>query len=86
MWFATLHIKACPLEWRWCYDRSSFIRNNILTFICFSCRNYYSICLNYTGYNFKQIDNKKHICKLSSNEITPEREESAEITSMPILI
>ena len=59
MWFATLHIKARPLEWRWCYDRSSFIRNNILTFIWLSCRNYYSICLNYIGYSFKQIDNKK---------------------------
>ena len=46
-------------ERRWCYDRSCFIRNNILTFIWLSCRNYYSICLNYTGYNFKQIDNKK---------------------------
>ena len=56
MWFATLHIKACPLEWRWCYDRSSFITNNILTFICFSCRNYYSICLNYIRNIFKQID------------------------------
>ena len=44
---------------RWYYDRSCFIRNNILTFICYNCRSYYSICLNYTSYNFKQIDNKK---------------------------
>ena len=26
------------------------------TFICFSCRNYYSICLNYIRNIFKQID------------------------------
>ena len=51
-------------ERRWCYDRSSFIRNNILTFIWLSCRNYYSICLNYISYIFEQIDNKKHICNL----------------------
>ena len=55
MWFATFNSRAR----RWCYDRSCFIRNNILTFIWLSCRNYYSICLNYTDYNFKQIDNKK---------------------------
>ena len=59
MWFATLHIRDRPLDWRWCYDRRSFIKNNMPTFICFNCRNYYSICLNYTDYNFKQIDNKK---------------------------
>jgi len=65
MWLPLLIHNFMLWERRWCYDRSCFIRNNILTFICISCRNYYSICLNYTGYNFKQIDNKKHICNLS---------------------
>ena len=32
-----------------------------------SCRNYYSICLNYIYSIFKQIDNKKHICNLPSS-------------------
>jgi len=41
------------------YDRSSFITNNLFTFIWLNCRNYRCICLNYTGYNFKQINNKK---------------------------
>ena len=55
-----LYIKGSfPWDWRWCYDRSYFIKNNIFTFICFDCRNYYSICLNYILYIFKQIDNKK---------------------------
>ena len=44
------------------YDRSSFIKNNISTFIRCSYRNYRCICLNYTGYNFKQIKNKKPFC------------------------
>ena len=40
-------------------DRSIFIRKNTLTFVLHSYRNYHSICLNYTGYNFEQIDKKK---------------------------
>ena len=64
MWFATLHIKACPLDWRWCYDRRSIDRNNTFIIIRNYFRNYYSICLNYRDYNFEQIENKKHICNL----------------------
>ena len=59
MWFATFNSQLMLWARRWCYGISCFIRNNILTFIWLSCRNYYSICLSYTSYNFKQIDNKK---------------------------
>ena len=55
MWFATFNPQLMLWVRRWCYDRSSFIRNTISTFIWLNCRNYYSVCLNYTGYNFKQI-------------------------------
>ena len=60
MWFATFNPWFESRVRRWCYDRSYFVRNNISTFIWLCCRNYYSICLSYTGYNFKQIDNKKN--------------------------
>ena len=62
MWFATL-FKSAMFVARiggGTYDRSGFIRNNISTFIRSSYRNYRCICLNYTGYNFKQIKIKNH--------------------------
>ena len=59
MWFATFNLQLKLWEWRWCYDRRNFIRNNIFTFVWYNCRNYYSICLNYDDYKIKQIDNKK---------------------------
>ena len=37
-----------------------------LLFIWLSCRNYCSICLNYNGYNFNQVDNKKTLSLLTT--------------------
>ena len=44
------------------YDRNSFIRNNIFTFIRTYIRNYRCICLDYIKYNFKQIKKIKPFC------------------------
>lgn len=33
-----------------------YLKEKYEIFICFSCRNYYSICLNYIHNIFKQID------------------------------
>ncbi|MCI9178168.1 MAG: hypothetical protein HFJ28_06455 [Clostridia bacterium] len=43
------------------YDRTSYVINNILTFLRFSRNDYYSICLDYcNSSNFEQIKKAPH--------------------------